>query len=98
MPRALSIDEIIDNAKKAVTPESFAFELRNIKNDLLSIPREHRRYPEVQQILRRLDDYLAKVEAENAERAASKWEYDQWDDEMGRAATPAKLEEMLAAP
>ncbi|MEN3368466.1 MAG: hypothetical protein V7609_609 [Verrucomicrobiota bacterium] len=87
IPKAVSLDEIINNAKKTVTPEMSAQELRDAKTELLKVPRTSGRYREVQEILSRLDRYLdaaLKAEEKAARRAASSWTYYDRKDEMGR--------------
>jgi hypothetical protein len=65
IPRAVSLDQVIDNAKSKMTSQSTSEELKKVKTELLEIRPSSRRYPEVQQMLRRVDhdiDTAAKAE------------------------------------
>ena len=44
IPRAVSVDSIVDNAKSKMTWKSTAEELKKAKSELLTIPAGHRRY------------------------------------------------------
>ena len=58
IPRAVSLDQVIDNAKSKMTSQSTSEELKKVKTELLEIRPSSRRYPEVQQMLRRIDQYI----------------------------------------
>ena len=83
IPKAVSLDQIIDNAKGKMNLQSTSEELKNVKAELLKIRPSSRRYPEVQQMLHRIDQYIdTATKAER--RAASNWRYSEQNDEMGR--------------
>ena len=86
-PKAQSIDEIVNNAKKTVTPKTSAQELRKTKLELMTVLRGSGRYQEAQEILSRIDRYIdaaTKAEERETRRAASQWTYYDRKDEMGR--------------
>ena len=58
IPKAVSLDQVIDNAKSKMTSQSTSEELKKVKTELLEIRPSSRRYPEVQQMLRRIDEYI----------------------------------------
>jgi hypothetical protein len=58
IPKAVSLDQVIDNAKAKMTSQSTSEELKKVKTELLEIRPSSRRYPEVQQMLRRIDEYI----------------------------------------
>ena len=58
IPKAVSLDQVIDNAKGKMTSQSTSEELKKVKTELLEIRPSSRRYPEVQQMLRRIDEYI----------------------------------------
>jgi hypothetical protein len=58
IPKAVSLDQVIDNAKSKMTSQSTSEELKKVKTELLEIRPSSRRYLEVQQMLRRIDEYI----------------------------------------
>jgi hypothetical protein len=58
IPKAVSLNQVIDNAKSKMTSQSTSEELKKVKTELLEIRPSSRRYPEVQQMLRRIDEYI----------------------------------------
>jgi hypothetical protein len=57
IPKAVSLDQVIDNAKSKITSQSTSEELKKVKTELIEIRPSSRRYPEVQQMLRGIDQY-----------------------------------------
>ena len=57
-PKAVPLDQVIDNAKSKMSSQSTSEELKKVKTELLEIRPSSRRYPEVQQMLRRIDEYI----------------------------------------
>ena len=69
IPKAVSLDQVIDNAKSKMTSQSTSEELKKVKTELLEIRPSSRRYPEVQQMLRRIDQYIdTATKAEKKQR------------------------------
>lgn len=69
-------DRIIKNGESKMNPRSTAGELKAVRSDLLSIPKDDRRFSDAQALLKRVDAYLA-VEDEAAKAG------------NGSAATPS---------
>jgi hypothetical protein len=84
--KAVSVEEIISNAKTKLTWKSTSAELTSAKEQLLTIPRSSQRYSEAQAVIGKLEEYLATAKKAEA-HVESKWEYRSESDKMGRGVT-----------